>query len=409
MYIKRFDDIINEEVRDIYDLNLSPKEEKIIEDEYFSLLGQSGELVKYLNARNYKLKFGMLRSLFKDAIAYKKQREYIKGGAKLLHRTIPMLLGPIFLPVYLLGKILGVSRALNKIIQPALNLEGGGELTYKNFLSRLLQRSMAIMEGDITSVLEEDWFYNIFFVEKGLLQMIKKEHFYAFANYLAKEMEKKPDDEDVSDFYVKNEFIKWLNNKFELNPPMQLEVSVLKYKSSDIIKEGIKDDDLFDEEDWDEKETFYYLIYTWFGNRGTVDIKTIPVTKQVSDGVVSLFDMNDRRLSRLRLKDFQDKIKTGINIGKGIIFDSTDVDDEKIVFEMINIMKNRLKVIADDIRRYRKIYNNDGYDEENDNEHNMNELETRIERYKVLENNIKTFIKNNIIENVTREILSELR
>ena len=87
-----------------------------IKKTYFQELGRSGELLRYLKARNYRLQFGMLKSLFKDAITYKRKRELMKGGYKFMHRIIPIAIGPFLLPVMVLGYILGVTRALDKII-----------------------------------------------------------------------------------------------------------------------------------------------------------------------------------------------------------------------------------------------------------------------------------------------------
>ena len=56
-----------------------------------------GKGAQYIEKGN-ELKFGMLKALYHDAIAYKKKREYKKGVAKFALRAIPLAMAPIFFP-----------------------------------------------------------------------------------------------------------------------------------------------------------------------------------------------------------------------------------------------------------------------------------------------------------------------
>jgi hypothetical protein len=80
--------------------------------EYLSLkeIGKGGKLAEYID-KGGKVKFGMMKALYHDAVEYKKKREYEKGVAKFFARVIPMALAPIFFPVWLIAQILGGTRA----------------------------------------------------------------------------------------------------------------------------------------------------------------------------------------------------------------------------------------------------------------------------------------------------------
>lgn len=222
-YLKLF-----EEVRDVnigVDLtkidpfwNHSDSDEDI-EKKYLIALGKKGELIKHLKKDTTQITFGMLKDIWHDALEYKKKREYIKGGYKFLHRAVPMALGPIMFPVWLIGKILGTTRAINKIIRPVIEVHYHN---YNNFLVNLITKTMSVMEGDIRYVLGRDWYYDVFYMNWGLINMVRKEHLLEFAKHMSDKMEKQPDDKLVPRLYMENQFRMWLNNKFNLHPPLQL-------------------------------------------------------------------------------------------------------------------------------------------------------------------------------------------
>ena len=192
------------------------------EKEYEKILGRKGELSEYLRKNGKKFTFGVLKNIFKDAVEYKKKRELIKGTYKMLHRAIPMLLAFISFPIWLLGNILGASRALNKIIKPLLK---NPEKNYNTFLIKVIKGSMAVMEGEIKYVMGNDWFYDAFVMKDDLKNMVRKDVLRIFAIELANKMEKEDDDKVVPHHYVENELKKFLNDKFNINPPMELKKS----------------------------------------------------------------------------------------------------------------------------------------------------------------------------------------
>jgi len=217
-----FDKLNEEEALDIsYDMgnifnNKTPEE---IEAEYEKRLGREGHLSTYFRKNGKVFTFGVLKSIFQDAIDYKKKREFIKGGYKMLHRAIPMALAFVSFPVWLAGNVLGASRALNKILQPLLK---NPETNYNKFLVKMIQGTMAVMEGEIKYIMGDDWFYSTFIMDDKLIKMVRKDVLRVFAVELANIMEQEPDDKEVPHHYIENELKIFLNEKFGITPPMEL-------------------------------------------------------------------------------------------------------------------------------------------------------------------------------------------
>ena len=178
-------------------------------------IGQKGKLSEYIEVG--EIRFGMLKAIYNDAIEYKKKREYQKGAAKFAVRIIPIILAPIFFPVWLLSQILGASRALNKIIVPTLNMEHSN---YDSFLKTLITKTMNLAEGDIKPFLGNDWYYDVFYVHDGLTKMVKQVYVYEFTLFIAEEIQKKNDNQVVPHYWLDGEFRKWLNNKFDIDLPI---------------------------------------------------------------------------------------------------------------------------------------------------------------------------------------------
>jgi hypothetical protein len=199
-----------------------------IEDLSLEELGKKGLLVDYLDQYG-KVKFGMLKQFYNDAIGYKKKREYKKGFAKFLIRAIPIAIAPIFFPIWLLAQILGTTRAINKILIPTLKMNN-----FDSFLKNLIVRTMNFAEGDIKPLLGRDYFYDVFHVNDGLINMVKQEHVYEFAAYISKEIQNKNDDQIVPNFWLDDEFRKWLNSKFNLDLPVGDDM--IKNKTNSINK-----------------------------------------------------------------------------------------------------------------------------------------------------------------------------
>ncbi len=199
-----------------------------IVDDYTQLslieLCKIGKFDDFINDGN-SINFGMLKKIYQEANEYKKSREYKKGFAKFALRIIPILLSPIFFSIWLISQILGTTRAVNKILTPTLRMENRN---YNSFLISFITKAMNLAEGDIKPFLGNDWYYDAFFVHDGLINMVRKEHIYEFTNFICKEIEKKDDNLVVPNYWLDNEFRKWLNNKFNIDLPIGKEM--IKHK-----------------------------------------------------------------------------------------------------------------------------------------------------------------------------------
>jgi len=191
-------------------------EEPNLKELSLSEIGKQGKLSKYIDEGNV-IKFGVLKALYQDAIEYKKRREYQKGFAKFAMRVIPLTIAPIFFPIWLISQILGTTRAVNKVIVPALNME---PKTYDSFLKNLVTKTMNLAEGDIKPFLGNDWYYDVFYVHDGLTKMVKQVYIYEFTIFITEEIQKKGDNVIVPHYWLDNEFRKWLNSKFDIDLPI---------------------------------------------------------------------------------------------------------------------------------------------------------------------------------------------
>lgn len=224
-YLKSYNQL-NEEVRD-FDEGFELKDifERIPDDpkdpalEELKAIARKGNLYKYLATGQRKLTFGMLKDLHADALKFKKSREYKQGIQKFLWRIIPLAFAPIFFPIWLISQALGATRALNKILAQVLKMENN---KYESFIMNIINTTMEISEGEIQRFLEEDWFYRSFAVEKGLINMVRKEHIIEFSYFLAKRIKYQDDLAPVPPYFVENEFRRFLNRKFRLDPPLLL-------------------------------------------------------------------------------------------------------------------------------------------------------------------------------------------
>ena len=232
--ISKFESFLNEEVEPVMipdweKLDFGGEDDEKLKLQYVKELGKKGELLDYIKQGKEKLTFGILRALFNDAIAYKKKRELTKGFYKFVHRAVPIALAAFWFPVWVLAQVLGGSRALNKILIPVLKMNPSN---YKSFLVTLITKTMDLMEGEIKTFMGDDWYYRVFMVDWGLIRMIRKEHIYNFALHVAAVMENEPDDKIVPIYYIENEMRKWLNDTFNIVPPMPP-------KTEEIITESV--------------------------------------------------------------------------------------------------------------------------------------------------------------------------
>jgi hypothetical protein len=74
-------------------------------------------------------------------------------------------------------------------------------------------------EGDLPL---SDPFSRIFFISDGLMNMMTDENKIKFARYISEVADKMPDDQPVPDLFVENELRSWINQRFLLNPPLEL-------------------------------------------------------------------------------------------------------------------------------------------------------------------------------------------
>jgi hypothetical protein len=209
LILEKFDDNIRAEL-----LRLGVTDE----DEINMYLYHShrGHLADYLHENGKKFTFGLLHSIFKDALVAKRKSEIKVGVIKAIHRIVPIALAPFFPILAIAGYIFGTSRAFNKIISPILH-EPGHE--YSSFLQKVIDSSMKVAEGEISV---KDRFTRAFVVSDKLVEAIRPEVLHIFSLELSKKMSESNPDEEVPEHYIENELKSWLNKNFEVNPEIPL-------------------------------------------------------------------------------------------------------------------------------------------------------------------------------------------
>lgn len=176
-----------------------------------------GNLAKHLEKNGKKFTFGMLNSLFLDAIDAKRKTNLRSGVIKAAHRLIPMALAPFFPLLAIISYILGTSRAFNKIIAPILADPGKD---YPEFLNKLVSSTMKIAEGEMIPL--KDRFSRTFVVSDGIVDIVKPEIIQDFCMYLSNKMSKIDDDLEVPENFIENELKMYLSRKFEIDPEIPL-------------------------------------------------------------------------------------------------------------------------------------------------------------------------------------------
>lgn len=180
-----------------------------------------GHLAEYLNKKGRKFTFGMLNALFKDSRDAKRRTDIKVGVIKAAHRILPMALAPFFPIVAIIGCILGTSRAFNKVIAPIL-AEPGHD--YPEFLKKLIDATMRVAEGDLT--ISKDRFTRAFVVSDKIVDVIKPEILQTFSLYLSDKMSLMNPDDEVPDHFIEDELKKYLNNNYNIEPPIPLKSDV---------------------------------------------------------------------------------------------------------------------------------------------------------------------------------------
>jgi len=157
-----------------------------------------------------KITFGQLRAIVESAKIKKIVTDVGEGGYKATIRILPW-----FLPqLAIAGFTSSVLRAFNKIFRPALEDTTG----YKTWWGKTIMMIFNLVEGELGIT---DPLSKIFFISDGLLTMLDNKEKIKFARHIAEVASKKPDDEEVPEFFVENELRHWLNEKFLLDPPLQ--------------------------------------------------------------------------------------------------------------------------------------------------------------------------------------------
>ena len=105
------------------------------------------------------LTFGILKYIYEHALNYKNNRELEKGIYKMIHRLIPITLGIMFFPFYLIGLLFGILRSFNKVFIPIASKPG--TINHKSYGYKILKYIMYLSEGEIKAVMKEDWYWKI--------------------------------------------------------------------------------------------------------------------------------------------------------------------------------------------------------------------------------------------------------
>jgi hypothetical protein len=156
-----------------------------------------------------KITFGQLKGLVDSATKKRIFYHLGEGGYKATLRLLPW-----FIPQLLLvGAAASITRAVNKIIRPALE----DTESYKTWWGKAIMKSFDVVEGELGI---NDPLSRIFFISDGLITMMDNKYKIKFARYISEIASQMPDDEVVPEFFVENELRSWINEKFLLDPPL---------------------------------------------------------------------------------------------------------------------------------------------------------------------------------------------
>ena len=158
-----------------------------------------------------KITFGQLRELVESAKTKRLLLNIGEGGYKATIRLLPW-----FLPQLAIAGFTGsLLRAFNKIFKPSLE-----ETTnYKTWWGKTITKIFNLVEGELNI---NDPLSKIFFISDGLMTLLSEKEKLKFARYIAEVASEKSDNEEVPEYFVENELRTWLNEKFLLDPPLEL-------------------------------------------------------------------------------------------------------------------------------------------------------------------------------------------
>jgi hypothetical protein len=171
-----------------------------------------------------EITFGQLERLIKTSHRKRLGTDIGEGVYKSFIRLLPW-----FIPQIAIGAFVGSAmRAINKVVKPALESTKG----YKTWWGSTVLNVMNLAEGELPT---GDPFSKIFFISDGLLEMLGDKYKYKFARYISEIAASKSPNEVVPEYFVENELRNYLNQKFLLDPPLQLKESV------EFVNEGFKE------------------------------------------------------------------------------------------------------------------------------------------------------------------------
>lgn len=158
-----------------------------------------------------KITFGQLKELVEEAKTNRLLLHVGEGGYKATLRLLPW-----FFPQLALAGFSGsVIRAFNKIFRPGLEETTG----YKTWWGKTIMKVFDLVEGELGV---SDPLSKIFFISDGLMTMLDDKLKVKFARHIAEVASEKPDNEEVPEFFVENELRHWLNEKYLLDPPLEI-------------------------------------------------------------------------------------------------------------------------------------------------------------------------------------------
>lgn len=220
--LKRYDDFL---ILEKYDRNIRSKliemgvtdEEELNKQVHFA---KHGFLGQYLQEKGEKFTFGILKAIFKDAIAAKKVTNIKRAVYNIIPSVIPVALAPFFPILAIVGTIFGFSRMFHKVFDPLFNYLNPSS-KYSDFLKKMVDIYMMIPEGEVPL---KDRFTRAFVVSDRLVEAIKPEVLDRFSTYLSQKMETSPDDLEVPEHFIENELKSWLNDNYDIDPEIPLKV-----------------------------------------------------------------------------------------------------------------------------------------------------------------------------------------
>ena len=165
---------------------------------------------KFCSAQG-KITFGQLKALVDSATNKRLFKHVGEGGFKATLRLLPWFIPQLAVAGFVTSSV----RAINKILKPALTETE----SYKTWWAKAVLKVFDLTEGELNL---DDPLSQVFFMTDGLMNMLSDRYKIQFARHVAEVASSMPDDEEVPDFFVENELRSWLNERFLLDPPLEI-------------------------------------------------------------------------------------------------------------------------------------------------------------------------------------------